>query len=122
MLNLKNNLPQAKQGEDLAAAYLRKKNYRILQQNFRSRTGEIDIVAISQNTLVFVEVKSRWSVEYGSPLEAVTPKKLKKIIKTAQYFKLLNPETPDLLRIDVVGIDFTRGQSPQIDHIENITG
>lgn len=117
-----NNLPQAKLGEDLAAKYLLKKGYQIILRNFHSRRGEIDIVATDKNTLIFVEVKSRWSLQYGSPLEAVTPKKLKSIIKTAQYFKLLNPHTPDLLRVDVIGIDFTEGQLPKIDHIENVTG
>lgn len=122
VLNPKNNLPQAKQGEDLAAFYLRKKNYRILARNFRSRTGEIDITAILQNTLVFIEVKSRWSTDFGSPLEAVTPKKIKSIIRTAQYFKLLNPQTPDLMRIDVIGLDYTKEPFPLIEHIENVSG
>src|SRR3990167_10529495 len=100
-----------KLGEDTAVKHLLKSGYKILQRNFRSKFGEIDIVAIDpstgsgQVTLVFVEVKTRWNKEYGYPQEAVTPRKLRKIARTGEYFKLLNPQTPELLRIDVVAIE-----------------
>lgn len=121
MLNPRNNQIPAKIGEDLAASYLLNKGYKIIHRNFRSRLGEIDLIAIDKDTLVFVEVKSRWSEEYGDPKEAVTPKKIRSIIKTSEYFKLLNPETPDLMRIDVVAISFLK-DPPFIEHIENATG
>ncbi len=121
MQSPKNNLPQAKKGEDIATLYLSRKGYLIIQRNFRSRTGEIDIVALDKNTLVFVEVKSRWTEMYGDPKEAVTPKKIRSIERTADYFKLLNPETSDLMRIDVVAINFIN-EKLEIEHLENVTG
>ena len=114
-----------KLGEDTAVKHLLKSGYKILQRNFRSKFGEIDIVAIDpstgsgQVTLVFVEVKTRWNKEYGYPQEAVTPRKLRKIARTGEYFKLLNPQTPELLRIDVVAIEVENDNVISIDHIKN---
>lgn len=109
-------------GEELAAKFLQKQGYQILQKNFRSWFGEIDIVALEGNTLVFVEVKTRWSKEYGLPEEAITTWKIRKIIKTGQYFKLLNPKTPELLRIDLVAIEMTsEGKIQRIELIKNIS-
>lgn len=91
-------------GERIAIEILRKKGYKILDKNFRSRFGEIDIVAQDGNTLVFVEVKTRWSKKFGDPAEAVTPWKLRAIAKTGDYYKATHPKTPDLMRIDVVAL------------------
>lgn len=62
-------------GETLAALYLQKRGYRILEQNFRTRAGEIDIIAAIRDEVHFIEVKTRTSTSYGSPAEAVTRKK-----------------------------------------------
>lgn len=121
MQSRKNNLVQAKIGEDLATSYLLKKGFQIIHRNFRSKLGEIDLIAIDKNTLVFIEVKSRWSEEYGDPKEAVTTRKIRSIIKTSEYFKLLNPQTPDLMRIDVIAINYLN-DPPFIEHLENVTG
>ncbi|TSC53980.1 MAG: putative endonuclease, partial [Microgenomates group bacterium LiPW_16] len=91
-----------KRGEELAVRYLQSHGYRILTRNFRSKFGEIDIIGLDGKILVFIEVKTRWSKKFGPPEEAVTPWKLKSIIKTAYYFKMLHPELPESLRIDVV--------------------
>lgn len=90
-------------GEQAAASYLLSKQFRILERNFKARYGEIDIVAREGNTLVFVEVKTRCTDSYGSPEMSVTPRKLREVIQTAQYYVLLHPEIPDM-RIDVVAI------------------
>lgn len=108
-------------GEDLAISYLKKHGYRILERNFHSRVGEIDIIAKDGQVLVFVEVKTRWSKKFGNPQEAVTPWKLQSIIKTANYYKLLHPELPDAMRIDVVAVDI-QGKSPQIELLKNVSG
>lgn len=94
-----------KEGEDRAAEHLLTNGYQILTRNFRSKVGEIDIVAKDGNVLVFVEVKTRTNHEYGYPEEAVTYWKLRAITRTGQYYKLINPKTPDLMRIDVVAVD-----------------
>ena len=73
-------------GEDAAAQYLSARGYVILARNFRTRAGEIDIIARNNKTIVFVEVKTRSSVAYGFPAEYVTRRKQDKIIKAALYY------------------------------------
>lgn len=99
-----------KLGEDYATELLARSGYKILTRNFRSKFGEIDIVAQDADTLVFVEVKTRWSKKFGSPEEAVNPQKLFKIKKTAEYFSLTHPTLPKKLRIDVVAIEIEGGK------------
>jgi len=91
--------------EDYATKLLESKGYNIKDRNFRSRFGEIDIVAVQGQTLVFVEVKARWSRKFGAPEEAVTRSKLHKIQKTGEYYSLLHPGMPKKLRIDVVAVE-----------------
>lgn len=91
--------------------FLQKQGYKIFEMNFKARYGEIDIVAIDtkadkgKDVLVFVEVKTRKTYEYGRPEEAVDPRKLRIVVRTGEYYKLLHPELPDLLRVDVVAVD-----------------
>lgn len=108
-------------GEKLALEFLKKRGYRIIGRNFHSRVGEIDIIALEGNTLVFIEVKTRWSKKFGSPQEAVTPRKLHSIAKTANYYKILHPNLPDEMRIDVLAIKLG-GESPKFDLIQNASG
>lgn len=110
-----------KLGEDLAKQYLLDQGYSFITANFHSKAGEIDLVFQDTDTLVFVEVKTRHTVEYGPPEEAVTPWKLKAIIRTGEYFKTLHPEFPKLLRVDVIAIDLT-SIKPTLRHLENVTG
>ena len=99
------NISVGKQGEEIAAKYLKRHGYEVIERNFRSkRWGEIDIVAIENDTLVFVEVKARVGSKYGEPVEAVTPFKLRALERTGQYYKAEHPDLPDDLRIDVVAI------------------
>ncbi len=112
-----------KLGEDIALNYLSQKGYRLITSNFHSRFGEIDLILKDKGTLVFVEVKARYDTSYGTPQEAVTPWKIKKIIKTAQYFSLLHPELPKALRIDVIALQLSpSGEVASLEHLENITG
>lgn len=106
--------------EDFAVKLLKNKGYRIVERNFRGKFGEIDIIAVDGNNLVFVEVKARWSKEFGSPEEAVTEQKLSKISRTGQYFALLHPDLPKLLRIDVVALEISDGKvtSSKIIHVD----
>ena len=78
-------------GEDIAERFLINSGYKIFTRNFRSKIGEIDIIALHQNTLVFVEVKTRWSRRFGAPVEAVTTKKYEKIKNIPNYFILKHP-------------------------------
>lgn len=94
-----------KTGEDIAAEFLIKQGYQILERNWRAgKIGEIDLVAQKDNTLVFVEVKTRKAYEYGEPVEAVTPAKLNHLEKAAWAYKKQHPNSPEKMLIEVVAI------------------
>jgi len=105
-------------GETLAAKYLKKRGYKIIEQNYRTPLGEIDIIAKEKNTIVFVEVKSRRSIRFGSPKWAVTPKKQRKISMVALHYLKTTKQTTDKARFDVVSI-LSNKDDPQIDIIKN---
>jgi len=91
--------------EALAEDYLCAQGCRPVGRNFHSRGGEIDLITIDRQTIVFVEVKYRTNSDYGHPSELVTPKKQKNIIKTALLFLQKNPKYAMLdARFDVVSI------------------
>ena len=105
-------------GEDLALRYLTRRGYSLVERNFRTRRGEIDLVVRNDGVLVFVEVKLRRTTNFGDPLEAVTPRKQATIRSLAvQYLAERNPHF-DTLRFDVIGILATRN-GLHIDHIED---
>ncbi len=109
-------------GESLACDYLLSHQYRIVERNFQKRYGELDIIAIKDDTLVFVEVKTRTDRMFGLPEEAVTPRKLAEIKQTAAYYKLLHPELPDRMQIDVIAIELELDETLRaFRHIENVT-
>lgn len=114
--------PTARLGEEIATKYLQKLGYKIIERNFRQGYGEIDIIAIDKDTLVFVEVKTRTSEKFGTPLEAITYFKLKTLIKTAEFYKQIHTNLPQSLRIDAISIllDFNKKLN-KIDHIKNIS-
>ncbi len=117
------NQSVGKLGEDLAATYLSRKGFRIIGRNFKARYGELDIIARDGETLVFVEVKTRIGAEFGTPEEAVTPKKLRDIIRAAEYYVATHPLVPRSLRIDVVGIvlESTTHDIVSLVHTPNVT-
>ena len=96
---------QGKLAEDYAVKLLTKNGYKVIDRNFRSKFGEIDIIAIKDEYLVFVEVKARWSTKFGKPEEAVTTSKLWKIGRTGEYYSLLHTDLPKKLRIDVIALE-----------------
>ncbi|KAA3615393.1 MAG: YraN family protein [Calditrichaeota bacterium] len=105
-------------GEDLAANFLIKNEYKILARNFRFERGEIDIIALKEKMLIFVEVKTARTSKMGAPETWVTPAKQKQIGKVAQKFLYdFNDETVDC-RFDVIAIEIKQNQS-RIKHIEN---
>ncbi len=91
-------------GEEAAVAFLKKKGYRILETNFRSAVGELDIVAEQKQTVVFIEVKTRSSPEFGHPSQAVTPAKQRKLAQVAQSFLARYKIQDRDIRFDVVSI------------------
>ncbi|MBI4388707.1 MAG: YraN family protein [Nitrospinae bacterium] len=93
-----------KDGEDAAAAYLKKRGYRILERNFRAAAGEIDIIAEHGRVVVFIEVKTRSGGEFGHPSLAVTPAKQKKLAVLARSFLARHKIEGRDCRFDVVSI------------------
>lgn len=98
-------------GEDLATDYLSARGYKIVARNYRSRLGEIDIIALHREAVVFVEVKARSSDRFGTPAEAITRSKLNKLkLLIGDFVKLYNLSGP--VRFEVVVI--SKNQPPQL--------
>jgi putative endonuclease len=105
-------------GESLARAILERRGYAIIATRYRTRAGEIDIVARDGGCLVFVEVKARRNTECGTPAEAVTPRKRRRVIAMARDFLARTPSDATSCRFDVVAILLTDGE-PSIEVIRN---
>ena len=107
-------------GEDAAADYLAAKGYRIVERNYRTRFGEIDIIAESGQYILFTEIKTRQKDSMVSPFEAVTPAKQRRITKTALLY-LQTHRVSLQPRFDVIGITMSEdgGSVQTISHLEN---
>lgn len=122
MKNLRNKI-LGQIGEEIAANYLKSQGLKIIERNFSKRYTELDIVAYDKNTLVFVEVKTRIGLKFGLPEEAVTPWKLKTLVRSAQYYKLLHPQQQGPTRIDVVSLILTANHEVErLKWFKNVTG
>ncbi len=104
-------------GEDAAVAFLKKRGYRIIVRNYRTRYGELDIIARHRKTLVFVEVKTRHGDEFGRPEEAVTPRKLATLERCAQVYLLESRSSADY-RFEVVSVMLSPALSIELIPIE----
>ncbi|MBO4886986.1 MAG: YraN family protein [Firmicutes bacterium] len=111
--------------EEMAAQYLKNKHYEILENRFRCRQGEIDLIALDQDqdlpVLVFVEVKYRHDLSFGRPSLAVTPEKMKKLIHTAEYYRSFKQIGEIRMRFDIVEI-WWAGDHHKIHHYQNAFG
>ena len=109
-----------KLGEKTAQKFLKKRGYRIRETGFRCRYGEIDIIAQRKDWLVFVEVRTKISLDFGTPEESITQAKKEKLIASALTYTNTHQKLPPLWRIDVVAIELDdKGQIRRIEHIEN---
>jgi len=88
-------------GEKLAKDFLKKWGYHIKETNYRCREGEIDIVARHKDFLVFIEVRTKKSLEFGSPEESITPTKMERLMTVASRYRHTHNDLPALWRIDV---------------------
>jgi putative endonuclease len=116
MLNPRQKFGQA--SEALAVRLLEQRGYRILETNYRTRLGEIDIIARDGETIVFVEVKARRSAHYGNPKWAVTPRKQRKISMVALHYLKNTRQGQSKARFDVVAIGAPEGQ-PRCEIVQN---
>lgn len=116
------NKSTGSKGEQLAADYLLSNGYQILFQNYYLHWGELDIIAIKETTLVFVEVKTRIGFMKGKPYEAITATKMRHLMRSAQYFVRKNNYSNYKCRIDVIAIIFSDNfEVIEMNHFENIT-
>lgn len=107
------------EGEDFATKYLTEQGYEILDRNFASRFGEVDVVARKENYLCFIEVKTRKSAKnIASGFEAVSPSKQKKIIKTAEYY-LVTHKALDGLQPRFDCLEINVGETTEIKMLTN---
>lgn len=110
-------------GEKLARDFLKKRGYRTLETNYRCPQGEIDIVAKHKDSLVFIEVRTKTSLEFGSPEESITPAKKERMRAAAFHYRQTHHNLPLSWRIDVVAIELSRkGEPGRIELIENAVG
>jgi len=114
------NLKTGRLGEDMAKKFLREEGYQIISRNFKTRYSEIDLIAKKDNSLVFVEVKTRVGNNFGSPEEAINKRKRNRLKRAAQAFVAFHHwEGP--FRIDAVCIVLNKeGEISQFRHHENI--
>ena len=109
-------------GESLAHKLLIDKGYRVLERNFRTRFGEIDLICVDGDTLVFVEVKLKTGEDFGTPEEMINQRKLSKVQRMAEVFiqRGGSAKLPEIYRIDVVAIVLDEfGGVKRIDHYKN---
>jgi len=107
-------------GEKLAKDFLKKRGYRIWETNYRCPEGEIDIVAKHKDYIVFIEVRTKRSLEFGSPEESITSTKMERLRAVASRYLQEHSNLPQLWRIDVVAVELNqKGKPLRIELIEN---
>lgn len=107
------------QGEQIAIEYLRSKGYTIVTTNWRSSSGEIDIVAHYRDTLVFVEVRSRHAASTEAAFESITPRKREKLQQLAYHYLDQTDQSDASWRIDVIAVALRPPQAPIVRHVED---
>lgn len=107
-------------GEKAAVRYLKQQGFRIVTRNYENRAGEIDVIAIEGQTLVFIEVKTRRSERTGHPLEAVDASKQQQILRAAQVYLKERDLLRQTVRYDVIGLVWPEDQKqPEIHHVRS---
>lgn len=105
-------------GEDIARKHLLGLGWKVLETNYRTKWGEVDIIAQDGDQLVFVEVRTRQGADkFGGPKESVTQRKKERLQATAETYIQGLEEPPPGWRIDLIAVTLTRGSSPQIEHV-----
>ncbi len=107
-------------GELLAARFLTRQGMVLLDHNWRCPQGEIDLVLRDGRTLVICEVKTRSSLDFGYPLEAVTPVKADRLRRLAARWLRAHDCHPDDIRIDLVGVLAPPGRPVEVEHVEGV--
>ncbi len=110
-------------GERLAKDFLEKRGYDIWETNYRCPEGEIDIIARDKDYLVFVEVRTKKSADFGTPEESITPAKMRRLAAASTRYWQTHSNLPPSRRIDVVAVELNqKGKPSRIELIENAIG
>ena len=119
------NYSKGKTGEDIAASYLTKQGFEIIEKNFHNRFGEIDLIAIKDNVLHFVEVKLKVGERFGTPEEMINNRKIWQVQKTAEAYLLHNKKLAKIfskMQIDAICVVMEEdGSLKRLDYYENLT-
>ena len=105
-----------RRGEDVAAAFVARLGWRLVERNFRCRAGEIDVVALDGDTVVFVEVRTRAGPGFGTPLESVDGRKQAQVGRVARYFLSARGWHERPARFDVIGVRLDAAP-PAVEHV-----
>lgn len=117
-MDTNHNTLLGRQGEDIAEKIMLKKGYEIIYRNYRTRVGEVDLIAKKEATLVFLEVKTRYNIDYGFGWEAVDSQKIDKIEKVAEKFLQNFDDEYDTIRIDIMEIYV---ENKKYRHLQGVT-
>ena len=109
-------------GEQVARDFLVKEGHCILEVNYRCSEGEVDIITRDGDVLVFVEVRTKTNLAFGSPAESITPVKMDRLRRVAAHYQQHHENLPADSRIDVVAVQMGRDSPVRIEHIENAVG
>lgn len=107
-------------GEDLACAHLEQLGWEVVERNWRCREGELDVVATHDGLLVFCEVKTRRSTSFGTPVEAVTSDKARRLRRLAWAWLAEHGQRGREFRIDVLGVLAPTGYAPVVQHLQGV--
>ena len=112
------HLETGRRGEEIAKAYLAAEGYDILEQNWRCRRAEVDLIAFKKKTLVFVEVKTRSSIAFGEPEEFVTETKQARLRRAAEHYIYIRDFSGEI-RFDIISILLDNSGGYTLNHIED---
>jgi putative endonuclease len=115
----KNHLETGTAGEEIAVAFLLEKDYLIIERNWRCKHFEIDIIASIQNLLVFVEVKTRTSMDFGYPEESISKIKMKRLKLAAAFYHYQNPQYKRI-QFNVIAIQLLPNKPTSIEMFEDV--
>lgn len=104
-------------GEQAAASFLENLGYRIIERNWRCRSGEMDLIASREDTLVFIEVRSRSSSNYGTPAESITARKITQVRQTAAVYLHMNGIRDIPIRFDMISVRLIDETAVVTEHI-----
>jgi len=107
-------------GEDVAAAHVVGRGWDVLDRNWRTRDGELDLVALDGDELVVIEVKTRRSIVFGYPAEAVTPRKLARVRRLGAQWLAAHDVHPRSVRVDVIAVLLPASGAAEIDHLVGV--